>query len=285
MYTIYQITSPSGRSYIGLTKMKLRDRWQKHVRRASDSPKNHPFYNAIRKHGADAFTVQVIDTAPDKPAAQQLERWHIANHCGAKLYNVSPGGEADGETGARIFWDSINTDPEARAKYLQKLSEAKKSNDWTDYDQMTARAQEWRSENPKDAYKVSYRASRIARQGRESIKIDDRPMKEKLMWKHKRSTKTQQNALELWRKRNESERNAIFQAIADKAKDRWAAVEDPEKRSSMTSAARAAIDRKKQGQAASKGLKQFWVNLKADPVRYAEYMQRRTKSLLNTVAV
>jgi predicted GIY-YIG superfamily endonuclease len=74
MYSIYKITSPSGRSYIGLTKTPVKERWAQHVKRAKTDGKNHPFYNAIRKYGKSAFTVETIDTASDKQAAQSLEQ-------------------------------------------------------------------------------------------------------------------------------------------------------------------------------------------------------------------
>ena len=48
--------------------------------------------------------------------------------------------------------------------------------------------------------------------------------------------------------------------------------------------ARNAIDRSKQAPAASKGLKKFWEDLKKDPVRYKDYIERRKQTLKATNA-
>ena len=58
---------------------------------------------------------------------------------------------------------------------------------------------------------------------------------------------------------------------------------DPEKKAKnfeQIKAARAGVDRKKQAAAASAGQKAWWVELRKDPVRYAEYINRRRESLL-----
>ncbi len=50
-------------------------------------------------------------------------------------------------------------------------------------------------------------------------------------------------------------------------------------RRAVTEKARASIDRKKQGAAASAGIKRFWEELRKDPDRYQEYIGRRTGTL------
>ena len=58
---LYEIISPSGKSYIGITKRKIEDRWSNHVSKALNNPDyNHPFYNAIRKYGKDSFTLKIL---------------------------------------------------------------------------------------------------------------------------------------------------------------------------------------------------------------------------------
>lgn len=279
MYTIYKLTSPSGKFYIGLTKAPLKERWRQHVKRADVRGDNHPLYNAIRKYGADEFTVEAVDSAPDKPSAQKLEQDWIARFGAEILYNLSPGGEADGETGSRLFWAAMAADPVAKAKYLGKLSAAKLANDWSDYAAMSQQSGQWRKENPKLAYYAAYRAQRIARRGMPPAKADVRTLKERLMWKHARSQKTRENAFALWARRTDSEKKAVADSISLSAKARWASITNSQVRAQKTAAARAAIDREKQGAAASVGLKKFWADLKADPIRYAAYMSNRTASL------
>lgn len=283
-YEIYKITSPSGRSYIGLTSMGLRERWRKHQLRA-ETGINHPFYCAIRKYGPENFTVELVCTALGKHAAQQAEMREIAKRAKDNLYNVSPGGEADGEAGSKVFWDRMRSDPAARARYTKKLSRVKKENDWTDYEATQEKAQEWRRENPKEAHRLSRRASRVAAraQNRGIATIDNRPLKERLMWKHKRGEKARENALALWASRDEDARKEVGAKIRVAQKAVWDKKTDPEERSKLTEKARASIDRSKQGPAASKGIKKFWEDLKKDPERYAEYMGRRTASLMKTI--
>jgi hypothetical protein len=277
MYSIYKITSPSGRSYIGLTKSKISERWRQHVKRAYSLLENKPFYNAIRCYLPESFLVEQIDTANSKAEAQKLEQKHIAESPVGYLYNLSPGGEADGEAGARIFWQAMAENPEAKAAYLEKLSKVKLEDDWSDYPAMSQRAQEWRAANPAEAYHASRRALRIASRSGSQPPREPAPrtLKDRLMWKHKRAACTRENAFALWARRTDAERSALAQKISDKAVARWAEVTDPAERSAKTAAARAAIDRGKQGPAASAGIKRFWAELRQDPVRYAEYMARR----------
>lgn len=279
MYTIYKITSPSGRAYIGLTKGTAKDRWRKHIRRSETREKRHPFYDAIKKYGAESFCVDQIDTAPDKASAQALERAYIAAAAPGSLYNVSPGGEADGEIGSFIFWATMAADPVAKQAYLKKLSDVKKARDWSDYSALSEKAAQWRKENPRAAYYQGYRANRIARRS-VPPKVSQVPdLKTRLMWKHKRGSMTQKNALALWARRTADEIQDVGSAISDGVKGYWLGVTDPAVRAAKTADARAAIDRQKQGAAASKGLKSFWAELKADPARYAEHMARRSATL------
>lgn len=285
MYTIYRITSPSGRFYIGLTSQDVNVRWGQHKRRAKFEKRNHPFYNAIRKYGSDAFIVEAIDHAKTKAEAQQLEVSWIAKYPIELLYNVSPGGEADGETGSKTFWDSIRRDTTRYHDYLQKLSSAKKQSDWTNYQYLSGKAAEWRKANPKEAYRISYRAARCARRANKracGVLQDNRPFKDRLMWKFKpdeaKSRQASTNTARVWVERSPEDIKSISKKISESAKSNWERITDPETRSKKTQAARDAIDRSKQGPAASKGLKNFWSELKKDPERYREYIQRRSQS-------
>jgi len=289
MYSIYCITSPSGKAYIGLTGSKITERWRQHVKRAYCEYRNHPFYNAVRKYGPDNFSIILLDSANTKQEAQRLEMFHIANHDPDKLYNLSPGGEADGEFGAMKFWGDINKDPERKEAYIKKLSETKLKNDWTNYPQLSEKAKEWRSNNPKKAYKLSRRAIRIANKAQQEklakiVKIE-RDRKDFLRWKYDRSKATHLSVTQVWANRTEEEKALIFKKSSDSHKANWSKITDPNERSKKTQAARNAIDREKQGPAASKGIKNFWAELKADPERYRAYIEARTASLMKTLEV
>lgn len=279
MYSIYKITSPSGRSYIGLTKSKIEERWRQHKKRAFSIKENHPFYNAIRKYGPENFTLERIDTAENKEEAQRLEILHIQEHGLSSLYNISPGGEADGEAGSKVFWDRINSDPEGKIEYVKKLSESKLKDDWSDYSSMSAKAAEWRKQNPKEAYRLARRGCRIANRGvRKPTATDELSLKERLMRKHKIGSVRRVLVTRIWADRSDTEKEIIGSKISEQAKARWSEIEDPNLRSAKTQAARDSIDRSKQGPAASRGLKKFWADLKANPEEYASYMAKRKES-------
>lgn len=97
-YSIYRITSPSAKCYVGLTGMSVSARWNAHVRKALGTTYSHPFYNAIRKYGAHAFSVEVLQTHLTKVEAQSAERRHISDTPPCLRYNLSPGGERRTQT-------------------------------------------------------------------------------------------------------------------------------------------------------------------------------------------
>lgn len=74
---LYKVTNVvNNKSYIGQTVQPVNRRWSSHVQCAR-SGKDLYFYHAIRKYGADRFTVETIDVATDKPQADELERKYI----------------------------------------------------------------------------------------------------------------------------------------------------------------------------------------------------------------
>ena len=94
---IYRITNRiNGKVYIGKWQGKnVQTRWEHH-RRLAASGGGFYFHNAIRKHGPDAFVVDVIATAPTKEELAILERSLIADHQSTDPqigYNIAKGGE------------------------------------------------------------------------------------------------------------------------------------------------------------------------------------------------
>ena len=236
-YQIYRILSPSGRFYIGLTKSKLATRWQQH-RKKAETKINHPLYNAIRKYGSDSFLVETLDYAPNKSSAQALEMAYIAAADSSNLYNISAGGEADGEAGGHAFWDKLNQDPVARKSYLDKLAEIKKQNDWSDYKMLAQRNAEWRKQNARTAYAQAHRALRMGSKGRPLKHSDNRPLIERLRWKHNRSKACKLSAIKQWESKTPKQRQAIAYKISASAKARFNKLSLDEKRA-MTAKGRA----------------------------------------------
>jgi len=67
--------------YIGVTYVEksninksLARRWRKHVRRAFNEGLSWKLCDAIRKHGPEAFVIEVIEVVRGKVAAHTLER-------------------------------------------------------------------------------------------------------------------------------------------------------------------------------------------------------------------
>lgn len=84
--------------YIGVTSRPVRLRWLEHARQARYRSHKGRLYYAIRKYGEDAFTVSVIETAPDIAAGKLREIALIAEM--KPHYNSTRGG--DGTVGHRI---------------------------------------------------------------------------------------------------------------------------------------------------------------------------------------
>jgi hypothetical protein len=222
-FKIYKITCSNDYYYIGYTIQSIDERLRQHIIRAlNGEAKDHPFYEDIRHFGKEAFEISVLDKTSNRQQAMLLEQKYIASEKGPNLYNLSPGGVEDASCGGKIFWQRLNENPEAREAYLKKLSEIKKSRDWTDYEQLAQKALDWRKVNPKAAYKMSCRAIRIANRQRNIVlQKDDRPKKEKLMWKYKRNVMTRKNATKLWCLRTEEEKAEVGRKISIAQKRRW----------------------------------------------------------------
>lgn len=175
--TLYRIVSPSGKSYVGITSMGVRRRWIAHVGAAKRNPKKHPLRDAIRKYGRDAFVVAVIAEGLTEADAKSLEIAYIdiyQSNIPGKGYNVSAGGDCDGRTGSVAAWAAINQSAESRQTYLRKLSERKKSGDWTDYKALRAAADEWRRKNPEQAaMRDAAGAAALAKWGQRNKDIAD----------------------------------------------------------------------------------------------------------------
>lgn len=79
-HIIYSVAI-GAREYIGVTVVSnrspsksLKRRWQKHVQRAFAEDKGWKLSVAIRKYGAEAFTVEVVQIVRGKSEAHKVER-------------------------------------------------------------------------------------------------------------------------------------------------------------------------------------------------------------------
>lgn len=119
-YTIYKLTSPSNKTYIGWTSRPLKKRLQDHmseVRRGFD----RPIQKALRKYPLEQWTQEVLLETMDYDESLASEVNYIKNFNTTnpdKGYNISIGGEY-GATGVK-----------RSDEYKANMREAKKNSAW-----------------------------------------------------------------------------------------------------------------------------------------------------------
>jgi len=94
---VYLITNLiNGKMYVGQTVCTLSDRWSQHKYAARRKRGHSHLYSAIRKHGSDAFKVEVLCACSTEKELFEQERHLIEVH-GTKNpkrgYNLTDGGE------------------------------------------------------------------------------------------------------------------------------------------------------------------------------------------------
>lgn len=126
MYKLYQITNTvNGKSYIGITKLSITERWNVHISN-SRKPK-YPLHHAIAKYGYNSFTINILEENQDRKVISGLEeptiqrlRTHVSKHG----YNVAKGGyggDLGPESTAKRIETIKNYSPERKAKHQEKL--------------------------------------------------------------------------------------------------------------------------------------------------------------------
>jgi group I intron endonuclease len=90
---VYRIISPSGKSYIGITKRTFVVRWKQHCKDARTKP-HVKFHYAIRKYGEDAFVHEILEEVETRELASVLEKFYIEKFDSfINGYNMTTGGE------------------------------------------------------------------------------------------------------------------------------------------------------------------------------------------------
>ena len=114
IYKIICLTT--GKLYIGQTLRTIEKRWKRHIRDAKKGSE-HKFHRAIRKHGADKFTVEellAVSAPTKKELKAQLDSFEIEYisrfNTREKGYNSTDGGEG---TAGRVCSE------ESRERYRQ----------------------------------------------------------------------------------------------------------------------------------------------------------------------
>jgi len=138
-WTIYCHThTETCRRYIGLTKLTMMKRWNRHVYSASQTSDGRSYFaNAIRKYGKDAFSHEVLESCSTLEEANLAEqKWiaHFKTRDPEFGFNIACGGGFRPNPEKRNPWDR----PEFREKVGSVLKDA-----WSD----PARAAEFRKRN------------------------------------------------------------------------------------------------------------------------------------------
>lgn len=91
MYSLYRIVNKkSDKVYIGITKVGLSRRFSQH-KYSAKSGKKSKLYDAIRAHGPDSFSIELLETFDTQQEACNSEIELIAKF--DNLYNLAAGGE------------------------------------------------------------------------------------------------------------------------------------------------------------------------------------------------
>jgi hypothetical protein len=198
-------------------------------------------------------------------------------------------------------------DPEFKQAYLAKLSATKRRSDWTDYAALTRAALQWRKDNPRKAYKIGYRNVRIAtkHQNRRFTAKDDKTGSYGRLWINnekvlsarrsyfgKKSQKAFFNSMPPDRRQEETNkrRRIMTRTWAMKHEELIERSKEGVRRILQNTSVKAVydarikrasmfVDRKKQGAAASAGLKAYWIRIKSDPIKYKELMDGKRVKL------
>lgn len=93
---IYKLTNKkNGKSYIGQTTQSLTERLWQHSNRSPSQTHRSAIYNAIKKNGIKAFTIEIIATASSLEELNELEVLYIKKHStlAPDGYNLLKGGD------------------------------------------------------------------------------------------------------------------------------------------------------------------------------------------------
>ena len=99
MFWLYKITNRvNGKVYVGYTKHSIDRRWREHLVSAFNRQSPYKIHAAIRKYGADQFTIEELASGPDRAhICEHLEPYYIDLYDSIKTgYNMSPGGRVGG---------------------------------------------------------------------------------------------------------------------------------------------------------------------------------------------
>lgn len=123
-WTIYKITCiPEMRSYIGQTKRSIASRWEGHIDEALIQTRKWLLSDAIRQHGAAAFSIEALMSCKAKEEADECEAILIEQErtFAPNGFNLTKGGA--GRAGMKM-------DDEWKAAQSRRLTKIAEDPDW-----------------------------------------------------------------------------------------------------------------------------------------------------------
>ena len=121
LFTVYKLSDPEGKIYIGVTGKTVEERWN----RGRGYPKKLPIRKAIDYYGWGSFKKEVLCEKMTREGAEKLERWFIAYYDSSdpeKGYNRFLGGLGKG---ARMSEITKELAREAKNKLYEEHPEVK----------------------------------------------------------------------------------------------------------------------------------------------------------------
>ena len=129
-YTVYKLTDPAGKVYIGCTGKPVEQRWRK----GRQYKKGTPIRAAIDALGWDAFQKEILCEKLTREGAEKLEKWFIARYDSSdpeKGYNRFLGGLGKGahmsEITKKISRIAKNRLYEEHPELIEKIRDSVKS--------------------------------------------------------------------------------------------------------------------------------------------------------------
>ena len=114
--TLYLLTSPSGKQYVGITSRNVMIRFRNHVEAAWAGAK-WAVSGAIRKYGKDSFKIETLIHAP-MPMLKELEPITI------KCFNTLAPGGYNLTTGGEFFERSEESQKMIRDRWIRSIMKA-----------------------------------------------------------------------------------------------------------------------------------------------------------------
>lgn len=93
MGVIYKITAPSGRAYVGMTRVPVEQRWRQHKSAATKSKGCSALSAAIQKYGWEKMQKEVLEEAENSKLQERETAWILALDTYKNGYNLTKGGD------------------------------------------------------------------------------------------------------------------------------------------------------------------------------------------------